>query len=285
MEKKVDLLLKAADLEPENRLILQVLMKAADRVPSRQKQVRNFLEQISQKFPANIFLAYLSCQMDARLKSPPETIIQKAYPVLKNTLPKKAADRRYFYLLATQYLDMLLSSNAPSQLLPFDANKRCDLLELAILYYTSCRLQDMLLDRDFSLAQNQLDKHLNLLEQYRFEKFADVKRMAATLNAVKATGTAFRIVRTWNEKNFTPESALLLIETAARAGEENTLEQILKKYPALDVDFCIRMRCSALVRNGKYEQAAKMAENFQKPADRIQYIKWIALLKKDVRTF
>ena len=283
LEKKADLLLKAAALEPENRLIMLVLIKTADRVPSRQKQIRAFLEQISQKFPANVFLAYQSCQMDAKLNFPPEKIISKAFPVLKNTVPQKN-EWRYFYMLAAQYLDLLLISDTPAQMLPFNAEKRVGMLELAILYYSSCRHKDMLLDRDFSLAQTQLDKHLKLLEQFRFKNFADVRRMAAALNTVHAPGSAFRIVRAWNEKNFTPESALLLIETAARAGEEKTLDLLLKKYPALDVDFCIRMRCFSLVRNGKYDQAAKMAENFQNPADRIQNLKWIALLKKDVKT-
>ena len=261
MEKKVELLLKAAELEPENRLLVLILVKTADKVPNTMKAVQRFLEQAHQRFPHNIFLAQQSCLMDAKLQVLPEKILRKAYPVLKNSVPK-TADQRYFYQLATQYLDLLLITTSPTQVLPFQANQM-ELLELVIWYYASSRNKDLLLVRDPALAQTQLDILMKRLEQYPFDEIAKVRRAVAVSWALKNCDLAFKIARSWHEKNASPESTSLLIETAARAGEEKILDLLLKKYPALAVDFCVRMRCIALMHNGKYEQTVQMSENFQ----------------------
>jgi len=256
---------RAVLLDPGSRLPLAVLVRTLGRVPQAAKETAAALEELRPRFKNDLFFVHQMGVIDALAGVPAEKIIATVEPLLKNR--PAAKDLGYFHALAAFWADLRLKMPGAAVTPPFSPDD-LRLQEITILYYGTSGLRDRLAVRE-SVAPAGLADCVRRLRSASFTRLAEVRGALAVLSAVKRFDEACEIAAKWRKDHQDPVSELLFIEAASRAGRAAELEEALKKYPSLSVDFCARMRFSCFLARNDFARAEQELANFKSPAEKL----------------
>ena len=276
--KKITLLLESVKLDPSKRLPLQVVMKLLEKVPASIPLVKKEIDKIRRNDPENVFLARCSAKIDSSAGCTPAQIVRSIRSVLeKQPSKKELAD---FRILALDYADLQLSTFAPPEKLPF-ATDSTEFKEIAMFYYgLAAKREKLALSGDF--AQKMYQKYMTELAQADLSDNRELKRHITFLHGAKEFEAAFNAAAREFKKRQDPAVRLIYFEAAVRAGKIKVVEQELKSYPQLTVQFCALKRFQTCLAAADYAKAREELANFPASSERLEKQFQIAQQMRDI---
>ena len=274
---RVEYMRKAVLLDPGSRLPLAVLVKTLGRAPQAAKETAAALAGVRSRYRDDLFFVRHAGIIDSLAGVPPGKIIETVEPLLKRKPAQK--DVNSFNGLAAFWADLRLKMPGAAVKTPFEPDT-LRLQEIALLYYGTCGARDRLAARE-SVSSAGIADCLRRLRSASFRRLTEVRGALAVLSTVRRFDEAFEIAAEWRKVHQDPVSELLFIEAASRAGRIAELEAALKKYPALSVDFCAKMRFACFLAGKNFARAEQELANFKSPVEKLTRALTLAQITRD----